>query len=602
VPVEQVGKYGGRITGFATAQTAWNDLMLGGETAGLFLYPREGGLKMVPNLAKGYEISADRTTLTIFLREGAKWSDGAPFTAEDIRFIYEDMHWAQARGLARVITWNAAGAFRSLEVVDPYTIKLIAPSGMGALAVDMATWVGGRINSYHPAHYLKQFHIRYNPEVEKTAKEGGFENWSAYMYQKYWWGTGPYVELPDMTPWVLAEKTPTAYLMKRNPYYWAVDTAGNQLPYFDEMLVSVVNAESYQLKIAAGEADLAYTNVSLPNMPIYRQNERSGNYTTILWPGTRVADFGLNFNQFNADEYKAKLSADIKFRQALNLAINRKEINDTLYFGLAKIRQVAPIPSASYYNASWETLFTEFDPARANRLLDELGLNKRDADGFRVRADNGQTLSWVIEYDNAAVTPGMELVREYFEDVGIKTSISVQDPAILNRRYNQNLTDMLYYINAPDGSELRWHRMWNNNFTRQWWNWLADTALLLQIEYGEKPLPPNWTDLDPKPETEKTAGWERSGVVPPQWYKDWYLLQQKFAAAVPGSDEYKQLAPQVYKTRVETLQDIGIVGMAPQPVIVKNTLGNHPKPETYIPGYAYGSPLVSHFIDQLYRK
>jgi peptide/nickel transport system substrate-binding protein len=299
------------------------------------------------------------------------------------------------------------------------------------------------------------------------------------------------------------------------------------------------------------------------------------------------------FNPFNPDEYKTELSLDVRFRQALNLAVNREEINNSLYFGLAVPRQAVPIPSETYYDPDWEQSFAQYDPAGANALLDEIGLSERDADGHRIRADNGETLSWVIEFSNDSFTSGLELVREYFEDVGLMTTIKIQDGGVLEQRMNQSLTDMLLAPNAP--------RMNNGPFVRMYWNLIYDTFLHLSNEYGEDPLPENWIDVKPKPETAVVLGWEISGAPSPDWYKEMYYDFQIFGGLEPGTREYNELGAKLGNLRVEKLWEIGVVGLAPKPFIVQNSIGNTPDPG-FLPALDMNIVAASHFIDQLYRK
>jgi len=438
-PLEEIGQYGGTIHVFAADPFPWYDL---GESADRgawllhFVSAEDGGVTVVGDLARGGEFSADKKSFTLHLREGAKWSDGAPFTADDIVFMYEDMHWTTG-----VETWWAGldmEALKRVVKVDDYTVRYEMDEPWPVMEMRLANWIAGGIyEGYMPKHYLKEWHIKYNPEANELAKEEGFENWqAAFNYHANFTPTQD-LNRPTMQAWILEEFTTSYKVHVRNPYYWKVDTAGNQLPYVDKIVVTIVDPEVYQMKIIAGEADVAYAQTKIENYPLYKENEEEGGYRVVAIPGTYGADVKLEVNlTYPNDPARQTLYQDVRFRRALSLAINREEINETTYLGLGVPRQLTVTPECSYYKEEWAEAYAQYDPNTANRLLDEAGLTEYDEDGFRLGLD-GEPLLLAIEYSMLEVTTPLtllELVKEYWENVGLRVLLKFEDSTLWNLR------------------------------------------------------------------------------------------------------------------------------------------------------------------------
>jgi peptide/nickel transport system substrate-binding protein len=281
-PIEGIGRYGGELIVYATGENIFGQDFQGMWGTSFFRQPRSG-VWIEPDVAEGWEINEDKTAITVFMRPGMKWSDGAPLTSEDVRFTFEDMHFNENVG-----TWGSYG-IDAVEVIDEYTIKLINNEGLGTNPLQMSTWFGGYATSMHPAHYLKKWHLDYNSEAEKLAKDAGFDNWYSYMRDHYWWAPLKDPDKPQIEPWQLVQFTSTGKLFERNPYFHRVDQEGNQLPYIDRMRIQIVDGEVYQLKVSSGAASIAYAQATLENLPLYKQGEAAGDYRTILHPGTMVS-------------------------------------------------------------------------------------------------------------------------------------------------------------------------------------------------------------------------------------------------------------------------------------------------------------------------
>ena len=298
---------------------------------------------------------------------------------------------------------------------------------------------------YTPSHYMKKWHIDHNPDANELAVEEGYENWAEAFNDH--WNVNPSSDLdkPMLQHWIFEEFTSTYRTFVRNPYYFAVDRAGNQLPYIDRVVSTIVDPEVNQLRIISGEADIAFMNTSFANYPLYKENEDEGGYRVNLIPGMTGAIVSYYPNQNHPDPVQREIYSDVRFRRALSIAIDRDEINESVFFGVATPRQ-ATIPSAAvYYKPEWGEAhpYAGYDPGVANRLLDEAGLTERDQDGFRKRSD-GQTLQLIVQY-NSSVSPDVvtvhELVKEFWEDVGVK---------VLLKPTAQSLRDELYQAGEYD--------------------------------------------------------------------------------------------------------------------------------------------------------
>ena len=295
-PIESVGQYGGTLFVQATDNSPWGDLQEEterGSYLGRFRFDR---LEVEGNLAKGFEQAEDDKSITILLRPGAKWSDGAPFTADDILFMYEDMHWHD-----EVETWMWLPQARRVVKIDDYTVRLETDEPYPVLTLKMAEPAGGDWHSYYPKHYLQKWHIRYNPDANALAKEEGFDSWDEAFRHHFWWNPRQDMNFPTMQPWVITQSNTTNKVHERNPYYWKVDSQGQQLPYVDRIVTDIVDWESYHLRIISGASDVAFVNTLFENYSLYKQNEEAGGYRVVLLPGNKGADVGFSINQNHPD-------------------------------------------------------------------------------------------------------------------------------------------------------------------------------------------------------------------------------------------------------------------------------------------------------------
>ena len=391
-PLHEVGKYGGN---WRRAFTGPADHENGNRINSLdkILTYDYTGTKIIPSLARDWKVSDDGKVTTIMLRKGARWSDGAPFTANDFMFWYNDIYLNKNINPTPFFEFQINGKDGVMKKVDDYTVAFEFPepypffvsqlAGSTAIGAGFATR-GGFQNfggAYAPAHYLKQFLPKYSSEeaVTKKAKDLGFDSWVSLLRNRYSWALNN--ELPVMTPWktVSPINTPT-WSMERNPYFWAVDTAGNQLPYIDRITMTLAeNTEVANLRAIAGEYDLQERHMGLAKLPVFLENAKKGNYTVHLDPALNGSDATLHLgNAYEGDPEIAKLLRNKDFRHALSLGIDRDQLNEVFWLGVGTPGSVAPAPDSLYspgpeWNKKWAVLDLEASqrPARQGRPVEE---------------------------------------------------------------------------------------------------------------------------------------------------------------------------------------------------------------------------------------
>ncbi len=585
--VDAIGSYGGTIRVLATSSGPYNDLQGGLEGANLFRIAADG-ITTAPNLARGYEVSRDNTTFTIHLRPGVKWSDGQPFTSEDIRFMYEDMHFNE-----KVRTWNFFTQVKSVEVVDDLTIRLKAPEGLGSLVYDIAGWAGGRVNGYMPSHYLKKWHEKYNPDAQKVAVSEGYASWSDAFNNHVWWDPPEDLALPTLRPWIQTTSTDTERRYERNPYYWAVDTAGNQLPYLDGIAVKVVPEKEYASAVTRGAADIAYMETSFVDLPSYRAAEARRGFTTTLWPGNKTSELTLDVNLFHPDQAVRKVMQDVRFRQALSLSLDRDRLNRTFYAGLGVNAQLSVLPSASYYRPEWSTLYAAFDPAAANRLLDEAGLAKKDGSGVRLLA-SGSPFPLSLMYSDRGTEAALEMIRDGWKAVGLETSLAYVERRSLDETAKRREFTVIVRDNpeCDERSLFRHDYLWDSYGTRPWWIWDAAKRKATREALGAgAQLPAYYRRL-------VTAGDSTlEGERPPDYYVEFMENREKWFRTTVGTPEYRELATKIFDVYFGRIFTIGTVGMIPRPLVASNRLVNVPKPGAIV-GLPLDQPVIMSFADQ----
>ena len=282
------------------------------------------------NIFESYEISPDKTTFTFQMRRGMRWSDGEPLTTEDVAFYHEDILHNE------LLTPNIGSRYRSglaptgdvyqFEVIDDYSWRItFSEATPGFLDEVNKPWLDYTV-FIQPKHYLAQFHADYADadELNKKVADADLlsDEWPRLFNLKMltpWEGKTPdVVDIPVLHPWVVTSSSPTQTIFERNPYYFKVDAAGNQLPYIDGIVsTKVEGSEGANLKIIAGEVDLADELAKISSLPLYRENE--GNGYRALGSGVPYNPVVHAFNFAYEDPLWRELAGDLRFRTALNL-------------------------------------------------------------------------------------------------------------------------------------------------------------------------------------------------------------------------------------------------------------------------------------------
>jgi peptide/nickel transport system substrate-binding protein len=427
------------------------------------------GEEVTPNIVRSFEVSGDQKQFTFTLREGLKWSDGVPVTTEDVRFAVEDVLFNEE--LTPIFPlWlksaaDASGTPLQFEVIDDYTFRISFDKPYGGFLLQLA-WQGwrGYTDLIKPKHYLAKYHKKYaDPEeLAKLLKEAGLRDgdWAQLFIATDVLNNEATMPkalgFPVLSPYVLT-KSGDVIEFERNPYYFKVDAAGNQLPYIDKLKSTLVqNSEMVILKILAGEVDHSYEFLSIPNVPLLKEKESEGGYKIYLNTLHRTAN-DIHLNLTYQDEAWRQVVRDVRFRKALDLALDKKEIADTVFYGFAN-----PSPIQN----------TERDLDEANRLLDEMGL-KRDAAGYRLGPD-GKRIEIPFEvssqFSDFAILG--ELVVEQWKQLGLDVSLKQIDATLYDTRNKANeLKATIMFTPGP----VQWVReQWGQNIWAplwdQWWN------------------------------------------------------------------------------------------------------------------------------------
>lgn len=417
---EEIGEYGGT---WRRAYTGIADRW--GPTKCIEEYPWEYNpdLSIRPNLMTKWEVSEDASEWTFYMRKGVRWSDGEEWNTDDIKFWYEAV-WQNSTmtpAPAKSSTFSPGGTPVEIEILDDYTFK----AKFGAPHVLLSILTFADWNRW-AEHYIKQFHPDYGDkaEIEKVLKEEEVDTWDALIdhfasSKKGGWWVNP--DLPVVWAWKSTLPPPGDLIeMARNPYFWQVDPEGNQLPYIDKVTHRFFdNVEVFNMWVINGEIDMMQRKVGTAFYTLFKENEEKGDYRVLIW--RKASHLGLNPNQtYTGDQWLADLFANKDFRHAMSIAINRDEVNETVYSGLCEVRQISPITGSPQFDAEFETTWIEYDPDGANELLDGIGL-KWDADKkVRLRAD-GKPLQVILETTaktGSADLDAWELVVRYFKAVG----------------------------------------------------------------------------------------------------------------------------------------------------------------------------------------
>ena len=538
--------------------------------------------RLVPDIAERVEVDEGGRSFTFHLRKGHRWSDGAPFTSAD--FAYWWNHVANDPELSPggpPATLSVEGETPRVTFPDASTVRFRWSRPNNLFLQDQAGAYPTII--YRPAHYLKQFHRAFNDAeaLKKRARAAGRRNWAA-LHNKH---DAMYLmdnpDLPTLQPWRPTVGPPAQiFVAERNAYFHRVDERGRQLPYIDRLTMVLAEKSVIPVKTSTGEADLQARYLYFEQVPFLRRNESQAGYRVFLWNTGVPSTVAIYPNLTTDDEVMRKLFHDRRFRQALSLGVNRNEVNKILYYGLGIPGQATVLRNPAGHEEP-RMAYARYDPAQANRLLDEMGLTARDSRGFRLRPD-GRRLDLIVETsgDSTEHTDVLELVKDTWAELGIELLVRPSQLEVFRRRVFSGEAMMSAYegnfgfgLPTPDMSP----------------DWLAPVSEQ-QLQW------PKWGAYF------QSKG--RTGDAPtlPAARRLGDLYQRWLVSTDP--DERTRIWAEMLDINAEEVFTIGIVGGTLQPVVVKNGLRGVPARGVYAwePGSHFGIYSLDTFYWQNGRR
>ena len=564
-PIHEIGKYGGTWRrGFIGPNDIAN------ATRAILhdriLYWNYDETDIVPNLAKSYEVSEDGRVTTIHLRKGARWSDGHPFTADDFVFWFEDIASNREINPNPVPELTVAGKPVRMEKVDDLTVRFVSENPYFTLPIKLSATsnLGGHgrwgyvgLGGFAPKHYLTQFLPKYAGQeaVDKLAKAAGFDKWVTFFLDRNSSYRNP--ALPTMAAWKMVKPiTGDVWEYERNPYSIWMDEAGNQLPYIDRIVLTKgEDLEVINLRAIAGEYDSQERHIDLTKLPVLLDNQAKGDYTVHLDTSNMGGEAYVCVNtSYAADPVKGKLLADVNFRRALSLAIDRDDINEVLFLGLGTPGSIAPGDKTLFSpgpDSEWRGKWSAHDPKQANALLDQLGLTKRDAEGYRLRSDGKRLSLEIMTYLSFMNYTALgEMIAEDYKEIGIELKVVEMERIATQTRRRANEHELT--IDTTWGAE--------NIFGHPTELWPNSSYSCAGPEYGRY-----------------VASQGKEGIAPPPAMAKVEELYQ--AAAQVPPEKRAEIGKEIWRIILDNQWAIGTVGMSPaiQGVrVVKNTMGNIP--------------------------
>jgi peptide/nickel transport system substrate-binding protein len=447
VQAQTVGRYGGALRRGLRGSADHNGILRMVGNQGLVRWNLEF-TQVLPNVAEKWEVNANATEFTFYLRKGMKWSDGKPFTADDIVFSIEDCCKNTELYKSTPSPLVIANQPGTATKIDETTVKFAFAAPYAMFLEQLATPLG-----QHPTlfakHYCSQFHPKYNPNVGDLAKAANMSDWPSLFRARCGdieipsrWGN---VDKPTLDPWVVREAYTggaTRVVMERNAYFWQVDTNGAQLPYIDRLTFSISqDVESLMLDAVSGRLDIQDRHIdSLQNKPTLSQNAAKGGYRLLELVSASSQQVQIYLNITHKDPKMREMFANKEFRQALSLGVNRKEIIELVYLGQSEPWQSGPRPGHPWFNEKLARQFTDHAPDRANAMLDKLGYARKDSQGFRLRPD-GQKIFFAIDviptlYPDAV--DALELVKRHWAAIGVDIKVNTIERALYYTRGDNN--------------------------------------------------------------------------------------------------------------------------------------------------------------------
>ncbi len=538
------------------------------------LIGRDRKLNLVPDILASIE-NVENRIFTLHLRPGHKWSDGHPFTSEDFRYFWEDV--ANNPDLSPNgpgAEFLVDGVLPKVEILDAVTVRYSWPKPHPAFLDLQAR--AGPLFIYRPAHYLKQFHSRYADPAWLAAQVGKarVQSWGALHNRLDNMYNFDNVAMPTLQPWINMTASPAnRYIFARNPYYHRIDGNGRQLPYIDQVVMTVTESRLIPAKSNAGESDLQARGLSFSDITVLKQGEARGNYVTRLWPMATGAQIALYPNlNYDRASFRSVLR-DVRFRRALSLGIDRHLINRSLYFGLAAESNNTVLPQSELFSLRYAQQWAMYDPVQANELLDAMGLDRRGANGIRQLPD-GSKLEMIVETADPSTEQSdvLQLIAADWKRIGIGLFIKPTERDAMRARVYAGRSMMTVWpgldTGIPNGGMAPDELAPMSQDQLQWpfWGQYYQTG-------GRAGAPP---DMEPARE----------------------LLALALEWREAGGKRRRKIWRKMLAIHADQLFTIGVISQVRQPVVVSARLRNVPEEAFY--GWSPGAHFGMYRPDQFW--
>lgn len=556
--VERIGDYGGTWHEYISGPSEAYKLQRAGAYETLFRWNADF-TDVEPNIVEAADVANDGRQYTFRLRKGIRWSDGAPFSADDILFAINDVLGNRELSPGGLPSWLTMGGEAPLvEKIDDYTIRFTFAEPQGMFTQRLADRRSQPLTQF-PKHHLQKFHADYNPDgINALVAAAGASNWPSLFQREQWideFGSNPNV--PVLYPWVV--KVPfggnaNRMLLERNPYYWKVDPEGNQLPYIDQQAFHIIeNVELSAIAKMSGELDSLMLRDDaasvLANKAVFMDSMEQGGYRFVGYdlPGVfRV----VAVNLVHKDPTMRAILGNKDFRIGLSLAINREEIIELLHYGLGEPFQAAPAHGSRYYDEEYAKQYTAFDIDLANEYLDRV-LPEKDAEGYRLLPSGERFVLNFIMLNRPDDTNLFEILLKHWAAVGLKVTMNPMDRSLRNTRLDAADFDGFTFGGSAGakGDELlnpRWYMPveQESRWALPWAEWFMSNG-----SAGEEP--------------------------PPQVRHQLELYREVTRTFDPARRD--ELARQIFQISKEQFYVIGVVTQRGDYAVIDNNLRNVPE-------------------------
>ncbi len=572
----RLGRYGGTMHRLATSPEDIEGVIRTRMSYASLVRWSPQGYPVVPHLAKSWSVSPDQKEWTFTLREGLRWSDGAPFTADDIMFWWEweALYFRSENQIFHTSSFmRHAGQLGRVEQVDRLTVKFIFEEPHSFFLEKVAS----NMECFRPAHYLRKYHPALgDPELHAALMKALNVPSPEAAYQRLLNIRNP--EHPRMWPWIYTDyraSAPQGFV--RNPYYFAVDEAGNQLPYLDRVSFDVKNKGMITAAIAGGEVTFQDRHIDFEDYTLLASGTSRRGYTLRHWYyATRtMAQMGPNLNRIVDPEdpesvWKHRFLNERDFRRALSLAINRQQIIDAVYNGVGQPAQSSPGPDSPYYNDRQFHSYTEHDPERASAMLDALGLDRRDREGFRTFPD-GSRMTWFLNLGEMFPPDAAHMVSAHWAEVGVRALVQIRPRTLWQVEQSARKHDFSFWAGLEEFLPMLDPRFYvpingSSFFAPSWGRWYSYGGLL------------------GSPEADKPGIEGPPPDHPARRAQELYSLAQ----TAPTIEERMKYFDEVLEIAADNLWSISLATSPPLLVAVKDGFRN--VPDSILAGYFYMTP------------